>query len=105
MLSSHLSRIQRASWSETTSKKGYHGRVRHVVLRNLRDHYIDELKQRTASGGTNCFSDKAMILLTRHWANTNWNGRTGLLQAAKWLIHVSRISSNYRDLRAGDKYR
>jgi hypothetical protein len=62
--------------------------VSHVVLRDLRDHYLDELKKLTAREGANRFTSKAMILLTRHWAETHWSGRADLLQAAHWLIRV-----------------
>jgi hypothetical protein len=93
MLSSDSLRIQLAGWSKATRKKSYRGRrVSHVVLRSRRDHYLDELKGHVSSDATNCFSDKAMILLTQHWAKTHWNGRADLLRAAHWLI---RIGANF----------
>jgi len=63
-------------------------RVSHHALRNGRERCIETLKRLGAGHGTNCFFDKAMILLTRYWAETPWNGRADLLQTADWLIRV-----------------
>jgi len=63
-------------------------RVSHLTLRQSRDRHIDTLKRLEAGRGTNRFFAKAMILLTRHWAETPWNGRAELLQTADWLIRV-----------------
>jgi hypothetical protein len=62
--------------------------VSHSALRNGRDRCIETLRRVGAGSGANCFFDKAMILLTRCWAETPWRGRAELLQTAEWLIRV-----------------
>ena len=89
MPSSGLRRIQRASLPRTTRKtirRRY--RVSHSALRDDRERCIEALKRLGASRGTNCFFDKAMILLTRGWGKTRWSGRAELLHTVDFLIRV-----------------
>ena len=89
MPSSDSCRIQQASLSEATRKTVHRrSRVSHYALRNGRERCIQTLKRLGADRGTNSFLDKAMILLTRYWAETPWNGRADLLQTADWLIRI-----------------
>ena len=89
MRSSGPRRIQRASLPNTT-RKTIHRRYRmsHSALRNDRERYIEALNRLGASGGTNCFFDKAMVLLTRGWGKTRWDGRAELLHTVDFLIRV-----------------
>jgi hypothetical protein len=92
MLSSDSLCSKLESWPKATRSKIYRGRrVSRGVLRSHRDRYLNDLKRRALSGATNCFTDKAIILLTRHWAKTHWNGRAELLRAAHWLICISAV--------------
>lgn len=81
-----------------TTQRMAHGRdrVSRSALRTGRERYREALKQLVKNHGANCFSDKATILLTRHWAETPWNGRADLLQAADWLIRLSADFANSR---------
>jgi hypothetical protein len=82
-------RIQRASLPKTTRKtihRRYH--VSHYALRSDRERCIEALKRLGASRGTNCFFDKAMILLTRRWGATRWSGRAELLHTVDFLIRI-----------------
>jgi hypothetical protein len=92
MLSSDPLSIQLEGWPKATRSKIYRKRrVSRAVLRSHRDNYLDELKRRALCGATNRFSDKAIVLLTRHWAKTHWNGRADLLRAAHWLICIGAV--------------
>jgi hypothetical protein len=63
-------------------------RATHNDLRSTRERCIDALKHLNATRGSNQFFNKALILLTRIWAKTPWNGRAQLLQTADWLIRI-----------------
>ena len=80
-------RPQRAG-SSPTPRNGVRRHVGRGTLRIDREHRIEALKRLVDGHGNNRFFDKAMILLTRHWAETPWNGRAELLQAADWLMRV-----------------
>ena len=89
MPSSGSRRIQRASLPKTTRKTIHRRyRVSHSALRNERERCIEALKRLAASRGTNCFFDKAMILLTRHWGETRWSSRAELLHTVDFLIGI-----------------
>jgi len=85
MASPAAGRLQRAGSS--ASRNGVR-RVSRSTLRIDREHHIEALKRLIDGRGANRFFDKAMILLTRHWAETPWSGRAELLQAADWLMRV-----------------
>jgi hypothetical protein len=89
MPSSGSRRIQRASLSKTIRKTIHRRyRVSRSALRNDRERCIETLKRLGASRGTNCFFDKAMILLTRRWGETRWSGRAELLHTVDFLIGI-----------------
>jgi hypothetical protein len=83
MPSSRPRRIRRTRLPKTTRK-----RVSHSALRNDRERCVEALTRLGASGGTNCFFDKAMILLTQRWAETRWSGRAELLHSVDFLIRI-----------------
>jgi hypothetical protein len=87
MASSDAGRLQRAG-SSTTTRTVVRRRASRISLRTDREHCIGALKRLVDGHGTNRFFDKAMILLTRHWADTPWSGRAELLRATDWLIRV-----------------
>jgi hypothetical protein len=68
--------------------------VSRSTLRSDREHHIEALKRLVDDHGSNRFFDKAMTLLTRHWADTPWTGRAELLQAADWLM---RVGADFRE--------
>jgi hypothetical protein len=76
--------------SPATKRKAFHSRHRatHNALRSNRERCIEILKRLDASRDTNLFFNKALILLTRYWAETPWSGRAKLLQTADWLIRI-----------------
>jgi len=75
--------------AQTVNKKIRRGnRASNGTLRDQRERCIEAVKRLEADAGTNCFFDKAMILLTRHWVATPRSGRADLLQTADWLIRV-----------------
>jgi hypothetical protein len=89
MPSSGSRRIQRASLSKTIRKTIHRRyRVSRSALRNDRERCIETLKRLGASRGTNCFFDKAMVLLTRRWGETRWSGRAELLHTVDFLIGI-----------------
>lgn len=94
MLSFESHRNSRASSPKSAGKACHRRkRVSHDALRDGRDRCIEALKRLGADRGTNCFFEKAMILLTRHWAKVPWSGRADLLQTADWLIRVGERES------------
>ncbi len=58
------------------------------MLRIDRGRCIVALERLINGHGSNRYFENAMVLLTRHWAETPWSGRAELLQAADWLIRV-----------------
>jgi hypothetical protein len=89
MLPLSPSRRQRAHTPEA-KRNTLHRRHRatHNDLRSTREQCVDALKRLIAARGSNRFFNKAMVLLTRIWAETPWNGRAQLLQTADWLIRI-----------------
>jgi hypothetical protein len=95
MQSSNSSRWQAVGRGKA-SRNGWHRqpRINQRVLRDHRASSIEALKRLDAVCGGNRFFDKAMVLLTRHWAESPWNGRAELLKAADWLIQVGARESS-----------
>ncbi len=53
-----------------------------------RDRYMAELKLFRNGIAANGFFEKALQLLTRHWAVASWTARLKILNTAEWLIQA-----------------
>jgi hypothetical protein len=65
----------------------------HVIsLLSRRDDLMTEMAiMRSRARAPRSFITKAGTLLTRHWANANWQTREEILRAAHWLLNVGKI--------------
>ena len=89
MLSTKFRPIQRTGLPLKTCKASpARNQLSHRALLNERENCIEMLKQFGAARERSVFFDKAMILLTRHWAGTSWAHRASLLRSADWLIRM-----------------
>jgi hypothetical protein len=77
-------RLQQIRWMSTRRPR----RLSHDELLDSRERFIDFLNGVGKAYGANHFFEKAMILLTRHWAAAPWAARGEILQTVDWLLRV-----------------
>ena len=71
----------------TVSQAPAYARAKDITAE--RDVLVAELKRlQDRLGSSARFTTQARDLLTRAWSRTDWNGRQGLVQAARWLVHL-----------------
>jgi hypothetical protein len=75
-------------------------RPKRQAMIDQRDRCIAELARFRNGLASNCFFEKALQLLTRHWSASSWHVRAEILRTAEWLIQVGSQAPYHLNLRA-----